>query len=449
MTILLPYQKAYHEDKSRFKAALFARQTGKTFTGTLEPVDECMEAEATGKLTRWTILSASRAQAKEAIDTGVKLHLNAYRMAFDYLEKPFDDEVDELTYEVRFSGGSRIRAVAANPATARGKSDNLLLDEFGFHKNSHEIWRALFPIVSRRDLKLRILSTANGFGNKLHEVMTSEKMARLFSRHVVDIYKAVAQGLDRDIDELRDGMNDPEGWAQEFECRFIDAATSWLTFDLIDACEDPLAGIPELYEGGLCFLGMDFGRRRNLTGIYVLEAVEDLLWLRERVELEGKPFREQLAELARVFATYRIVRGALDQTGMGEMPVEEAKASHGSSRIMGVIFNSHSKLEIATVMRQMMEDRRLRIPKSQELRDDLHSVTKRVGPSGVPVISAPVINGSHADRFWSLGLACLAASSTAIPDFNQIQTTGEFTQQESGLWLPSWGTVEGARYDGY
>ena len=351
MSILLPYQKAYLKDKSRFKTAMFARQTGKTFTTTLEATDDCIDAEATGRVTRWTILSGSKAQAKEAIDTGVKLHLNAYRMGFEYLEEPFEDTVDEMAYEVRFKGGSRIRAVAANPATARGKSDNIILDEFAFHKDSHAIWRALFPIVSRRDLLLRVISTPNGLGNKFSEIMNSEKMGRVFSRHVIDIYQAVAQGLDRDIEELRDGMNDPDGWAQEFECRFIDAATAWLTFELIDACEDSQAGMPEEYQGGLCFVGMDFGRRRDLTTIYVLEDVEGVLWLREWVELERKPFREQLAELDRIFKTYRVVRAALDQTGMGEMPVEEAKAKHGSSRVQGVLFTGPAKMEMATALK--------------------------------------------------------------------------------------------------
>lgn len=431
--ILKQYQRDYLNDTSRFKAAMFARQTGKTFTGTLEPVDHCMLAEAMGKRSKWTILSASKAQAKEALDEGVKLHLAAYKMAFEELEYPFSDEVDELTYEVRFPGGSRIRAVAANPQTARGKSDNLILDEFGIHKNSHEIWRAVFPIVSRRDLLLRVLSTANGMGNKFHEVMTSEKMGRIFSRHIVDIYKAVAHGLDRDIDELRDGLNDPDGWAQEFECLFIDAASSWLTFDLIDACEDELAGIPELYQGGLCFLGMDFGRRRDLTSIYVFEDVDGVLWLREWVEMEQRPFYEQMAELKRLFDTYRIVRGGLDQTGMGEKPVEDAKLEHGDARIQGVLFTGPAKLNMAISLKQRMEDRRIKLPHRTALRDDLHSVTKRVGPTGIPIISAPRLNGSHADRFWACALACSVADSEAPPDLSLMQSTGSLSE----LWLPN------------
>lgn len=420
MGLLYPYQKEYLRDDSRLKAAMFARQTGKTFTTTLEAVDDCLDAMAQGQVRRWTILSGSKSQAKEAIDNGVKLHLAAYRTAFDYVEEPFDDDVDELSYEVRFTGGSRIRAVAANPATARGKSDNMMLDEFAFHKDSRGIWRALFPIISRPDLKLRVISTPNGMGNKFYEIMTSEVMGRRFSRHTIDIYEAVRQGLNRDIDELRDGMNDPDGWAQEFECRFIDAASAWLTFDLIDACEDDYAGEASEYSGGPCYVGMDFGRRRDMTCIYVLEDVQGVLWLREYVEMERCSFRDQLDELDRIFCDYRVVKAALDQTGMGEMPVEEAQEKYGS-RVEGVLFTGPSKMLMATLLKQRMEDRQLKIPRLQPLRDDLHSISKRIGPTGIPIISAPRINGSHADRFWALALACHAASGTTVIDYNAIR----------------------------
>lgn len=444
--VLYPYQQKYLNDKSRFKAAMFARQTGKTFTTTLEAVDDCMDALARGERRRWTILSGSKAQAKEAIDEGVKLHLAAYKMGFDYIEEPFDDDVDELTYEVRFAGGSRIRAVAANPATARGKSDNMMLDEFAFHKNNRAIWRALFPIVSRKDLLLRVISTPNGFGDKFHEIMTSDRMAKRFSRHVIDIYEAVAQGLDRDIEELQDGMNDPEGWAQEFECQFIDGASSWLSYELIGAAEDELAGQPDLYEGGWCYLGMDFGRRKNLTTIFVFEDVDGVLWLREMVELEMTPFSDQLAELNRIFKTYRVVRAAMDQTGMGEMPVEQAQETHGKSRVHGVLFTGPAKMATATALKQRLEDRRIKIPPLQRLRDDLHSVTKRIGPTGIPILSAPTINGSHADRFWGAGLACLAATVEEPLDLSRIQTT-------KGIVVPDgrggWTAPRKDKYRGY
>src|SRR5690606_19832798 len=127
--ILYPYQRRYLADSSRFKAAMWARQTGKTFTTTLEAVLDVLEAETEGRVSRWTILSVSRDRALDAMDNGVKLHLRAIGAAYEALDEPLD--VDALAHVVRIGRrGSYIRAVASKPSTARGMSDNLILDEF-------------------------------------------------------------------------------------------------------------------------------------------------------------------------------------------------------------------------------------------------------------------------------------------------------------------------------
>ncbi|MCR6497076.1 hypothetical protein LJB71_13155 [Thermomonas sp. S9] len=46
--ILYPYQRRYLADKSRWKAACWSRQTGKTFTTTLEAVLDVLECRGRG-----------------------------------------------------------------------------------------------------------------------------------------------------------------------------------------------------------------------------------------------------------------------------------------------------------------------------------------------------------------------------------------------------------------
>ncbi len=408
--ILYPYQQRYLRDASRFKAGMWSRQTGKTFTTTLEAVLDVLEAEAEGRISRWTILSVSRDRALDAMDNGVKLHLRAIGQAFEALDVPLD--VDELAHVVRIgSRGSYIRAVASKPSTARGMSDNLILDEFAHHQDNRAIWTALLPVVSRPDLKLRVISTPNGRGDKFYEIMTASDSP--FSRHVVTIHDAVADGLPRNIEELKRALGDPAAWAQEFECQFVDEATAWLPYDLIDACEDPAA--PGRYEGGPVYVGMDFAARGDLTVIAVLEQVGDVLWLRELVELRGVSFAAQLAELDRIMRDYRVVRAALDQTGMGEMPVQEARRRHGAYRIEGVLFSPARKLDMATALKEAMEDRRLRLPAGRpELRADLHSVQRVAGPTGAPRLVAERSEAGHADRFWALALAVSAAAEPGL-----------------------------------
>ena len=181
---LHPYQLRWLRDKCRFKIGMFARQTGKTFTTTLEIVDDCFEAEATGKRARWVILSRGERQAKEAMEEGVKKHCKAYNMAIEFLESRYRGE-DGSTYtmlEVVFPGGSRITALPANPDTARGFSANVFLDEFGFHQDSRKIWSALFPVISN-GYRIIVTSTPNGKGNKFHELMTDKGLSDTWSRH--------------------------------------------------------------------------------------------------------------------------------------------------------------------------------------------------------------------------------------------------------------------------
>ncbi len=236
--ILYPYQRRYLADQSRWKAACWSRQTGKTFTTTLEAVLDVLEAEAEGRISRWTIMSISRDRALDAMDTGAKLHLRAIGAAFEAMDERLD--ADELAHMVRLPGGSYIRAIAAKPETARGMSDNLILDEFAHHKDNRALWRALVPVVSKPGLKLRVISTPNGKGDMFHEIM-SDGLGGLFSRHTVTIHDAVMDGLPRDIEELRRASRDPDTFAQEFECAFLDTAgREWLSYEeILSALDAP------------------------------------------------------------------------------------------------------------------------------------------------------------------------------------------------------------------
>ncbi|QIW15843.1 terminase [Pasteurellaceae bacterium RH1A] len=410
-TVLYDYQKKWLADKSRFKVAMFARQTGKTFTTTLEIVLDCLEAEARGDKARWVILSRGERQAKEAMNEGVKRHLEAMGIACEVLEVPFDPTVNAL--EVVFPNGSKITALPANPDTARGFSANVFLDEFAFHQDSREIWKALFPVISA-GWKLRVVSTPNGKGNKFYELMT-DLTNQEWSRHSVDIYQAVKDGLPRNIDQLRKGLNDDDAWAQEFELQWLDEASSWLSYDLIDGVEHPQAGKPEHYTGNPCFVGMDIAVRGDLTVIWVLELVGDVYWTREIITLKRVALREQLEELGRVMREYNVIACHLDQTGMGEKMVEDAQYQHGASRVQGVLFNVASKLNMATLGKNAFEDRKIRIPQGDNaLREDLHKLKKITGSTGQPRFIAESDSRGHADRTWACFLALNAASNAIL-----------------------------------
>jgi phage FluMu gp28-like protein len=417
-----PYQTAWKGDQSRFKIGMFARQTGKTFTTSAEIVEDCIKAEIEGRRVRWVMLSRGERQAKETVEETIKPFTKAFYHVYgklkgkaDFEEREFRDKdgVAYLAQEVRFPGGSRITGLPANPDTARGYSANVFLDEFAFHDNSREIWKALFPVISKNGLRLRITSTPNGKDNKFYELWTATDS--VWSRHRVDIHEAVRQGLDRNIEELRAGLNDEEAWAQEYELQFLESSFAWLPFDVITACEHADAGRPELYTGGQVFIGNDIARRRDLWVAWVWELVGDVLWTREISVLRNASFAEQDAEMARLVKKYRMQRLMMDQTGMGEKPVEDMQRLYGEDRVEGVLFTGGTPLNVATAAKQAFEDRRVRIPMGDPvIRDDLHKIRKVVGPTGAPRLLADRDGQGHADRAWACFMGVAGAFSTFV-----------------------------------
>ena len=419
--LFLPFQQRWISNESRFKVGMFARQTGKTFGTTFELAKDSQLADLDGKRTRWVILSRGERQAKEAIEEGVKRHCQAMGSVIKATEYDYKGEASYRALEVEFPNGSRITALPANPDTARGFSANVFLDEFAFHQDSRKIWTALFPVISA-GWKLRVVSTPNGKGNKFYDLMTGDD--QLWYRQTTDIYEAVADGLKRDINELKTALGDDDAWQQEYELKWLDEASAWLSFELINSVEHDHAGHPHLYTGGPCFVGVDIAARNDLFVIYVLEVVGDVLWTREIITRKRISFAEQDGLLADVFKRYRVARCCMDQTGMGEKPVEDAQRKHGTSRVEGVLFTGPNKLTMATLGKEAFEDRKVRIPMGdQALRADLHKLQKVTGPTGTPRFVAESDSSGHADRTWACFLALTAAAGEVVKI--EFQSTGQ------------------------
>jgi phage FluMu gp28-like protein len=424
---LLQTQRDWVLDKSRFKLGMFSRQTGKTFAATLECVDDVHQAESTGKRSPWVILSRGERQAYQAMREGVYRHLHAYGIGLKTLsENEIDfydeDQIKRRGLELVFPKGNYIVAIPANPDTARGYSANMLFDEFAFHKDSRAIWGAAFPIITR-GYKARVISTPNGKGNKFYDLATSDDA--MWRKYTMDIYEAVRQGAPLNLDELKRGVADEDVWAQEYDLQWLDEASAWLSYDLINAVENDHAGLPHHYNNGAVFVGVDIATRRDLFVIWVAELVGDVLWTREIIAKRHIIFAEMDFHLDGVFQRYNVNRCVIDQTGMGEKFVEDAQRRHGNLRIEGVLFTSPNKLTLATLGKTAFQDRKIRIPQGDDaLRADLHKVKQETSATGTPRFVADSDSAGHADRFWAMCMAVHAAGKQAAPiDYVSVPKT--------------------------
>lgn len=406
---LYGYQKDWIMDNSRFLAGMWARQTGKSFASAAKIVLECRRTPRTA----WYAISSGERQVKEFMSK-IKVHAKITGEIIDLLEKTCqytNERNEEDSYQVltaTFRNGSSVTALPANPDTVRGYSGNVYFDEFSTLKDSKEMWAAVFPIISRSQYKMMITFTPKGKLNKAWEVWNND----MFKRYKVDIYEAVKQGCPHDIDLLRAAIDDQDLFAQEYELAFLDEATAFLSYDQIIAVQSDLAGQHRLRGSGPFYIGMDIARRRHLSCLWVLESVGDVFWSREVIVLEKKSFAYQNNVLDKLIEKYRPIRACLDQGGMGEKFVEDAKTAHGDYRIEGILFSNVIKNDMANQTKSLFEERKIRIPNDKEVRDDIHSVKKVVTLAGNFRFDVEGSEKSHADRFWALCLAVHASGKS-------------------------------------
>ncbi|MBF0424321.1 MAG: hypothetical protein HQL66_00670 [Magnetococcales bacterium] len=424
----LPYQAAWLNDRSRLKIWEKSRRIGATYVQAYEDVRDA--AINKGALDVW-FSSADESAAKEYIRYCAQWARLLDAGARDLGEVVIDSEADIKALVIELSTGKRIHGLSSNPTAFRSKGGKLVLDEFAFHKDPEAMWKAAEPITTW-GAPVRILSTYNGKGNRYYRMVDEARKGNGWSLHTTTLATAVEQGLADRItgkklspDERegwlaakRAAIGDEEAWQQEYMCQPVDEATAWLPWPLITACEHAEAGRPEQYAGGDCFVGMDIGRRGDLTVIWVAERVGDILWTREVVQMRRAAFAEQDAALARVMASYRVIRACIDQTGIGEKPVEDAQRAHGKSKIEGVLFTAAVKQELATIGKQMVEERRVRIPSAREIRESHHAVRRLMTAAGNPRFDADRTEAGHADAFWAHMLCIHAATGTPAVDFS-------------------------------
>jgi len=463
---LTEYQKNWVQDKSRFKIGILTRQGGKSFEASLEAVDDCMEHK-----TMWVFLSAGERQSKELMAKAA-MHARAYNMAIEEIESDLwvDKDTKYRLLEIVFPNGSRIVGLPANPDTARGWSANILLDEFGLHRDSREIWKALFPTITR-GYKIRIISTFKGKANKLYELFFGAPSLQEYtgsdykyigdrggwSKHFVNILQAIEMGLDLVDDEgkpiepedLRLALNDDDAWEEEFMCIPSDEVSAFLTHEMISSVEDvklvsepvwvdlliaaaeanykeykrtknrpplPLHILEKVEFLGELYVGMDIGRKKDLSVIWVDQKVDTVLQTLAAIGLRKKPYFVQEQVLHTILSQKGFKRACIDETGIGNQLAENTQDLFGSYRVEGIPFTAENKENLAVGLKQNFEDGGSRIPADSTIRNSLHSVKKYTTQTKHFRYDAEKTEATgHADHFWAKALSVQAATTKTGP----------------------------------
>lgn len=429
--LFLEYQQRWVADRSRLKLMEKSRQIGVSWATAYAGTERTAVAGA--RHDQW-VSSRDELQARLFIED-CKMWARVLQLAAEDLGEVAIDQKDRLSaYVLQFANGRRIHSMSSNPDAQAGKRGGRILDEFALHPDPRKLWSIAYPGITWGG-SLEVISTHRGSHNFFNQLIREGRESgnpKGISLHRVTLEDALAQGFlwklqqvlpaddeRQEMDEseywdwVRAGAADEESFLQEYMCQPADDDAAFLEYDLIAACEYPPQAEWTETEGGALYAGLDIGRKRDLTVLWVLERLGDVFYTRHIEALQNMSKAEQERILWPWLA--RCQRVCIDATGLGIGWADDAQERFGTYRIEPVTFTARVKEELAYPVRSAMEDRRLRIPYVPEIRADLRSVTKQTTAAGNIRFTAERTPDGHADRFWALALALHAGASPRAP----------------------------------
>jgi phage FluMu gp28-like protein len=440
--IFLPFQARWVADTSRIKQWEKSRQIGASWA-TAYAADE-RTAMKGARFDQW-VSSRDDIQAQLFI-ADCKMFAQVLKVAAEDLgEKVIDPEKRITARVLKFANGRSINSMSSNPDAQAGKRGGRILDEFALHPDPRKLWTIAYPGITWGGA-LEVISTHRGSGNFFNEIIQEVRERgnpKNISLHRTTLQDALDQGflwklqqvLPKDderqamtepdyFDWVKSGCADEESFQQEYMCNPANDGAAFLEYDLIAGCEYP-AGEKwevEAYEvletsqvvsGRELYAGVDIGRKKDLTVLWVVERAGDVLRTRKVETLKNMRKSDQEKVLYPWFAACR--RTCIDNTGLGIGWTDDAQDKFGAHKIEGVNFSGPVKEALAYPLRGAFEDKKVRIPYDRHIRADLRKIKKTVTAAGNIRFEADSDADGHADRFWALALAIHAAGKPTGP----------------------------------
>lgn len=386
---LREYQKKFLASNARFRIWLKARQIGATYSCAGEAL-----VEASGGMEQ-IIVSASEDQAlkwREEIEThATKLGIN----------------IGDNAKKFKANNAGTIRILANNYRTSQSYSGSLWMDEFAWYQNPKKIWTAAVPMMGTKEVdgnfaKLTILSTPFEEPSLFHELWSNEEQYFVFERFFTDIYQAVEQGLNFDIETMKT-LFDVDSWASAYECQFIDDESALMSIALIKSCVDYELSYYTPPKDKILYTGFDIGRSAHRSVLAGILSQKDFYETAMMDVLHKATFDEQELHLKTFLNNHQRSVMRIDKTGIG-MQLAENMYNKYKSRVTGVYFTNVIKERLALNLKKHFEDKNIRIPNDPALISDIHAI-KRIAGSKSFKYDAKANEYGHADRFWALALA--------------------------------------------
>lgn len=450
------FQMAWLMNDSRMRSINKARQVGFSFEIACETTSRCHQRE------RYTAVCVSYNlnDAKEKIQKIKELH--------DELPLEFQKQmvVDSKT-EVAFCSNSskrRVSRVVSNPAKApRGKTGDVYLDELAHCQNDRIIYQGATALIARSGGQLTVGSTPLGKRGTFYEVHSNLDgeypkfwrqdvpwwLCRQFSKVYNDpALISLCSTLPTEVRVERYGTEaiklqfsalPIEDFQQEYELVFQDEKVAFFPYELLLPCfqkevhEIPVydniaqlaAVAPKL---GRLYAGFDVGRTNHPSELHIFEKKGATYVLRYTQAWKNVAFPEQREALEKIIRTLgeHLRRFRIDTSGLGRQLGEELEKKFGR-RIECTTFTNKIKEELANNVKILFQERNFVFPKDRSIITQIHSIKQKITASNNTIFDAERNRHHHADKFWSIALACKEKRNARaiVPTEVNVRVLGE------------------------
>lgn len=373
--------------------------------------------------------------AREFIDTcgmWAKSFNHAVSEAQEFIFKD-DDEREIKAFRITFDSGFEICALSSRPRSLRGRQGYIIIDEAAFHDDLKELMKAALAMLIWGG-KVLVISTHDGVENPFNEYITDIRAGRLkYAVLKVDLDDALHDGLYKRIC-LTLGKEWSEKaekeWRQEIVDFYGDAADEELfcvprrsggTFlssllvesRMIEApvlrykADDSFVYLPEEQRQKIVFewceknlralldnldpkfktfLGEDFGRSGDLSVLWPLQLLQNLVRHTPFVvELANVPFKQQEQIVWYIIDSLpNFGGGAFDARGNGSQLAETTMQRYGVSHIHRVMISREWYMDAMPKYKAGLEDAKMTLPKDADILNDHRAAIMDKGVAQIP-----------------------------------------------------------------
>lgn len=355
----------------------------------------------------------------------------------------------DAEWELSFHTPPNVSELFSQPASAaiRGGKKDIYFDEFAHVRDAKKLYQAALPAITRGDGRITVVSTPLGQSGLFYDIVTKVDDYPEYSRHSIPWWECsimcVSPGHQAEAmaewdrfdtrtrvekwgsPKIRMILNsfgsDVQGFSTEYEATFVDELGSYFPWSLIVDAVDDDGGKP--FRQGTTFppkwepkgeisIGVDLAKERDESVFTVVETIgEDEQHRHVRyVYATQDPYEKQWETLERLIGRVHARRVTIDQTGVGNVFIEKARASKFSGVIEGVTFTNRNKEEWATRLKGDLQLGTIHLPRHGELMRQIHNISRIKTEAGFYRFTGK----PRDDYFWSLCLGLYGEGRTPV-----------------------------------